>query len=221
MKNKMLSILNLNKKEGFSLVELAIVLVIIGLLIAALVKGKAVLENARIKRVIGDVETIVSAYNTYYDLYSAYPGDDRFASGRWPTLVVNGNGNAMIGGANCNTGPADGQECNEAWQALRASLMVQGDPNAAGESALPTHNLGGIIWIWNSGPAAAGGDGAGMAEFGISGVRNYIGVTNLRSEVAEVIDNKFDDGVYNSGSVRGSADYRIDPEAMVEIYYAL
>lgn len=216
----MLSILKLNKKQGFSLVELSIVLVIIGLLIAALVKGKAVLENARIKRVIGDVETIVSAYNTYYDLYSAYPGDDRFASGRWPTLVTLSDtpnaGNALIGGANCNSGPANGQECNEAWQELRAALMVQGDPLATGSSALPTHTLGGIIWIWNSSD-----DGAGMADFGISGNRNYIGVTNLRSEVAEVIDNKFDDGVHDSGSVRGSADYSIDPEAIVEIYYAL
>ncbi|MBI4826431.1 MAG: prepilin-type N-terminal cleavage/methylation domain-containing protein [Nitrospirae bacterium] len=212
----MLSIFKLNKKQGFSLVELSIVLVIIGLLIAALVKGKAVLENARIKRVIGDVETIVSAYNTYYDLYSAYPGDDRFASGRWPTLVVSGDADALIEGANCNIGPADGQECNEAWQELRAALMVQGDPLATGASVLPTHTLGGIIWIWNS-----SSDGAGMAEFGISGNRNYIGVTNLRSEVAEVIDNKFDDGVFDSGSVRGSADYSIDPEAVVEIYYAL
>ncbi|MDO8281803.1 MAG: prepilin-type N-terminal cleavage/methylation domain-containing protein [Thermodesulfovibrionia bacterium] len=216
----MLTILKLNKKQGFSLVELSIVLVIIGLLIAALVKGKAVLENARIKRVIGDVETIVSAYNTYYDLYSAYPGDDKFASGRWSTLVtltdtVNA-GNALIGGTLCNTGPADGTECNEAWQELRAALMVQGDPLATGASALPTHTLGGIIWLWNSAD-----DGIAATDFGISGVRNYIGVTNLRSEVAEVIDNKFDDGIYNSGSVRGSADYSLDPETIVEIYYAL
>lgn len=216
----MLSMFKMNKKQGFSLVELSIVLVIIGLLIAALVKGKAVLENARIKRVIGDVETIVSAYNTYYDLYSAYPGDDRFASERWPGIgalaLTENPSNALIGGTTCKTAPVDGTECNEAWQELRAALMVQGDPLATGVSALPTHNLGGIIWIWNSAD-----DGIAETNFGVSGERNYIGVTNLRSEVADVIDEKFDDGVYNTGSVRGSADYSVDPEAIVEIYYAL
>lgn len=211
----MLSILKLNKKQGFSLVELSIVIVIIGLLIAALVKGKSVLENARIKRVIGDVEAIVTAYNTYYDLYSAYPGDDQFASGRWSPVVVNGDGDSLIeGGVNCKTAPTNGTECNEAWQSLRAALMVPGDSNASGAGALPSHNLSGIIWIWNS-------LDDGSVDFGISGNRNYVGVTNLRSEIAEVIDAKFDDGVYNTGSVRGSANYSLDPDAIVEIYYAL
>lgn len=204
-----------NHNKGFSLVELSIVLVIIGLLIAALVKGKAILENAKIKRVIGDIESVSSAYNAYYDLYSAYPGDDENASGRWAG-VANGNGDSYIGGANCDSNPADGQECNEAWQALRAALMVQGDPSDSGTGALPIHALGGIIWIWNS-----SADGGGMAEFGIIGVRNYIGITNLRSEIAEVVDNKFDDGVYNTGMVQGSADYTTDPESIVTIYYAL
>lgn len=218
----MFNIRKLNKKQGYSLVELSIVLVIIGLLIAAVVKGKSIIENARIKKVIGDIESVVSAYNTYYDLYSAYPGDDTDASGRWPTLVAAGDGDSYIeGGADCRTGPTDDtDECNEAWQALRAALMVKGDPTGSGESALPSHSFGGVIWIWHSDAGGTlGGDAA--VDFGVIGDRNYIGISNLRGQIAEVIDNKFDDGAYDSGSVRGSGSYTADPEPIVSIYYAL
>jgi len=208
----------INDKKGFSLVELAIVLVIIGLLMAALSKGKAILENARIKRVIGDIESVTSAYNTYYDLYSAYPGDDKNASGRWAS-VADGDGDSLIedtGGGDCDTDPADGNECNEVWQALRAALMGQGDPTDSAEDALPTHPLGGMMWINNS-----LNDTGGIPDFGVIGDRNYIGISNLRGDIAEVIDDRFDDGIWNTGSVVGSADFNADSDAVVILYYAL
>ncbi len=209
-------------KKGFSLVELAIVLVIIGLLLAALSKGKAILENARIKRVIGDIESVVTAYNTYYDQYSAYPGDDLFASGRWASVVVTDGtnfGNSYIedtGDGDCESDPADGSECNEAWQALRAASMVTGNLLDTGEDALPSHTLGGRMWFENSLT-----DDLTEPDFGELGDRNYLGISNLRGEIAQVIDEKFDDGVWDSGSVQGSADFNADPDISVNLFYAL
>lgn len=50
---------NQMKKTGFSLVELSIVIIIIGLLIVAATSGKGIIEQARLKGVVADRKSVV------------------------------------------------------------------------------------------------------------------------------------------------------------------
>jgi len=195
----------IKNEQGFSLVELAIILVIIGILMGAILKGQAIVESAKIKRLLFDIEGISAAYNTYYGRYNAAPGDDPNASSRW-WWVRNGSGDGFISGSDCAGNPGDGQECNEAWQAMRAALLLQGNSQWSGIQALPSPGLGGKFFLYH------GNFG------GTIGQRNYIGVTNLPGGVGEEIDRKLDDGVWNAGSVLASGGYT---NSLVHVYVAL
>ena len=64
-----------NKKRGFTLVELAVVMVIIGILLGAILKGQQMIDNARGKRVLNDLKGMEALIWTYYDRKGVFPGD--------------------------------------------------------------------------------------------------------------------------------------------------
>jgi len=70
--------------KGFTLVELAIVLTIIGLLIGGILKGQQLIQNARITSTISQINAIESATTTFRDTYGAMPGDILGAPSRIP-----------------------------------------------------------------------------------------------------------------------------------------
>src|SRR3954468_15196423 len=83
-------------QEGFTLVEIAIVLVIIGLLLGGILKGQEMITQAKIKNVVNDFNGITAAVNSYQDRYKALPGDDLGAQTRWASVITTtgvGNGN--------------------------------------------------------------------------------------------------------------------------------
>ena len=63
-------------QKGFTLVEIAIVLVIIGLLVGGVLKGQAMIQNAKVKRVAKTADEFRAAVMTFYDKYGVYPGDE-------------------------------------------------------------------------------------------------------------------------------------------------
>jgi len=65
-----------NSQSGFTLVEIAIVLIIIGLLIGGIIKGQAMIKNAKVKRLVGDVDGMRAAVLTYQDKFGMLPGDE-------------------------------------------------------------------------------------------------------------------------------------------------
>jgi len=70
-------------EAGFTLVEIAIVLVIIGLLLGGILKGQEMITQAKIKNAINDFNGVTVAVTSYQDRYRALPGDDKGATARW------------------------------------------------------------------------------------------------------------------------------------------
>ncbi|MDH4093404.1 MAG: prepilin-type N-terminal cleavage/methylation domain-containing protein, partial [Betaproteobacteria bacterium] len=89
------------QQKGFTLVEIAIVLVIIGLLLGGILKGQEMITQAKIKNVIADFSGISAAYHGYQDRYRAIPGDDLNAT-RW-TGATAGSGNGVVAGTYADT----------------------------------------------------------------------------------------------------------------------
>src|SRR5471032_2293871 len=94
-------------QTGFTLVEIAIVLVIIGLLLGGILKGQEMITQAKIKNVVADFSGISAAYYGYQDRYRAIPGDDANAASRWTTVpaAIAGNGNGVVAGTYNNVCP--------------------------------------------------------------------------------------------------------------------
>src|SRR5438045_3513312 len=91
---------SIRKQHGFTLVEIAIVLVIIGLLLGGILKGQEMITQAKIKNIVNDFNGITAAVNSYQDRYKALPGDDLGAATRWATNgAISGNGNGQFGSA--------------------------------------------------------------------------------------------------------------------------
>lgn len=89
-------------RKGFTLVELAIVITIIGLLIGGILKGQEMIQNARVTATIAQVQGYHAALATFQDRYDQLPGDMSVATTRLPNCTaanfcMNGNGNSRIG----------------------------------------------------------------------------------------------------------------------------
>ncbi len=187
--------MNISRNQaGFTLIEIAIVLVIIGLLLGGVLKGQEMIENAKIKNLRNDFDGITAAFYAYQDRYAAMPGDDINAASRGWTDAVAGNGNGAL--VNANAFAAGNNENQYLWQHLRYSGLVKGNPAGtaanAGGRANPTHAYNGQIGISNT--TAAWG-------LGLSG--HILCAGSLPGKSAGAIDAAFDDGLPNSGQVRG------------------
>jgi prepilin-type N-terminal cleavage/methylation domain-containing protein len=103
MKSKLLNIYILrniaSRTGGFSLIELALVLIIIGILAGAIFKGQDLLYAAKIRSALNEIDRIRTAAMLYHDTYGQWPGNDPSASIRFGGNVINGSGNGIITGA--------------------------------------------------------------------------------------------------------------------------
>ena len=80
------------KASGFSLIEISMVLLIVGIIVGATLKGRDLIESAQLKSMASDVGAIKIAYANYVNSYGNLPGDDKLAKERFGTAVENGDG---------------------------------------------------------------------------------------------------------------------------------
>ncbi|MGH8666856.1 MAG: prepilin-type N-terminal cleavage/methylation domain-containing protein, partial [Burkholderiales bacterium] len=87
-------------QRGFTLIEIAIVLVIIGLLLGGVLKGQELITSARVRNLIAQQDGIKAAFFGFQDRFRSMPGDYATASTtlKCPsgTTCLNGNGNGII-----------------------------------------------------------------------------------------------------------------------------
>jgi len=178
----------MNKKQsGFTLIEIAIVLVIIGLLLGGVLKGQEMITNGKIKRTVNDFNGISAAYYSYLDRYSAFPGDDPNANARWAGDAVDGGGDGLIDTGTWNTVAA--LEADQFWLQLRLSGLVTGPTTVAlGGYVRPLSSAGGVIGVQDT-------------NFTLTGAVACMGP--MESKLAEIIDTQLDDGDATTGSMRG------------------
>src|SRR3989441_6635675 len=96
------------RQQGFTRVEIGIVMVITGLLLGGILKGQEMITQGKIKNVIADFSGVSAAYHGYQDRYRAIPGDDPNAAGRWTNApaAISGTGNGVVGGTYNSACPA-------------------------------------------------------------------------------------------------------------------
>src|SRR5215470_6238905 len=86
--------------KGFTLIEIAIVLVIIGLLLGGVLKGQELITGARVRNLISQQDGIKAAFFGFQDRYRALPGDYAAASANINGVTISGDGNGHIEGPN-------------------------------------------------------------------------------------------------------------------------
>lgn len=181
----------MKKQSGFTLVEIAIVLVIIGLLLGGVLKGQEMITQAKIKNLSNDLNGIVSAIYSYQDRYKRLPGDDP-GRVRWTvagTALVAGSGNNVIGTAGQDyQSTTDTTENRMFWVDLRMAGFVAGATDTlANASTQPLNAAGGIMGVQSNG-------------FGLVGTIVCTG--SLPAKVAQALDAQMDDGNAVTGGVR-------------------
>lgn len=182
------------QQSGFTLVEIAIVLVIIGLLLGGILKGQELIENSRVTNATNDINGTRAAVNAYLDRYRRLPGDDGNAAalaarGSAWTGMAAGNNNGALGVTAAQTFTGGG-EGDEFWRHLRAAGFISGDPALTGGGALPRNSWGGLV---------------GVTAAGVTGQNGrVICLSQVPGKAATAIDNRLDDGQPDSGSVRST-----------------
>ncbi len=196
---------SVESQRGFTLVELAIVLVIIGLVIAAVLKGQELIVSARLKSTINQISGVRSATNTFRDKYNARPGDYSAGNARvgvpaGVTFAVDGNGDGIVDGDGVAAAAA-GEETVLFWNHLSAANLITGVSPLGGGTlgdGLPTSPLGGGLTIRNEAVIARTSHWISLG----SAAATPTGVAS--AEQALQIDEKSDDGRPGTGNIRTS-----------------
>ena len=184
-----------SQQSGFTLVEIAIVLVIIGLLLGGVLKGQELINSAKAKSYAQDFRTIQAALYGFQDRFKGIPGDLAGAATKITTATTASTpgtvGNGQIEGAwNSTTGT---DESCLAWQHMRLAGFLAGNTTvdcSAGSAYLQSNADGGRIGISST-----------MQITGMTGSYNICS-TGVLGKIAKQLDTQLDDGNPAAGSLR-------------------
>ncbi len=208
------SIQNLRSQEqGFTLVELAVVMIIIGLLIGGILKGQELITNARVTTSISQMEALGAAYNGFIDQFNVQPGDMVTADTRLTNCAAQCIGPAATAGngiINTSIGvvPA-GEGLAFFGQLLAAGFItgLDGTNVVAFGNALPTAPVGGGFTVGDARNGAATGfnitEMRPRPHIVLTGTTAAVGTGTgiLTPAQAANLDRRLDDGVPGTGSV--------------------
>jgi len=197
------------KQHGFTLVEIAIVLVIIGLLLGGILKGQELINSARVRNMADMNAGIQAAYFGFIDRYRRVPGDwDAAAATTAIGVPIAGGGVGTTGNNgridNPGTGAAAYAEPNGLWEQLAKAGFIQGA--YAGTAAEPTtvNNLTPLNAFNNVVVLGRTGD---YQDGGTAAVRlNLVLGRGVPVDITRELDVKLDDGLPQTGVLRLAID---------------
>ncbi|MCX7738201.1 MAG: prepilin-type N-terminal cleavage/methylation domain-containing protein [Hydrogenothermaceae bacterium] len=179
-------------ERGFTLLELAIVLVIIGIILGAILKGQELINNAKAKRLLNDIKGLATLHYTFYDRYGRFPGDcDGDGDVDYITLNAVPGSFTATSGAFCYTpaSPTANTTANPQWQELLQAQLV----SFSNARDVAKHSFSGALYA--AGPAV--GAGAGAVNY------NVIVARQVPCFAAKVVDMAIDGSLdAGTGSVR-------------------
>jgi prepilin-type N-terminal cleavage/methylation domain-containing protein len=201
-------------QSGFTLVEIAIVLVIIGLLLGGVLKGQALIDSAKVKALANDMKAVQTAYYGYQDKFRAVPGDDAAAITHLGTTVNNITiVNATASNGLINTGtwigdatPVAGNESALFWMHTRAAGLMTGNAGS-GEA---TNSVGGKLGITST---------SAITTTTLTGTK-FVCSGAIDGTLALQLDTMLDDGAPNTGSVQATAGAAVVTAAAAATTYA-
>ena len=199
-----LNLKSVQDEKGFTLVELAVVMVIIGLLIGGILKGQEMIANQQVNSTIAQVKAIEAAVGTFRDIYDAFPGDMANADDRLPNctgtcIVADGTEGDNV----LSTSPlvAAGADAAAFFPQLVAADLMAGTtgPSLPGK-------ISNTAWYpgYTGGAALGELDSPRAGHYMVLGTSASPAAASLVPLEAARMDRKVDDGVANSGSAGSS-----------------
>ncbi len=117
------------KQQGFTLIEIAIVLLIIGLLLGGVMKGQSMINSARVRSIANDLVGIETAWISFQDRYRSLPGDFGSADSHISAEAKNGNANALVD---------TDAEIGGVWQHLSSAGFINGSFDGGASASTDT-----------------------------------------------------------------------------------
>jgi prepilin-type N-terminal cleavage/methylation domain-containing protein len=196
-------------QSGFTLIEIAIVLVIIGLLLGGVLKGQELINSAKVKNLATDFKNIPVFIYGYQDKFKALPGDDANVT----THVTGGTActPAAVGLCDPGNGIIDGvwnataitSESYLFWQHVRLAGLAPGSTDTTTPASyLPTNAAGGTIGIQSGTSIAANAPIKDLSGTPVAIRGAYIICsTGILGKFVKQLDTQMDDGNTATGSM--------------------
>ncbi len=192
-------------QSGFTLVEIAIVLVIIGLLLGGVLKGQAMIDSAKVKSLAGDFKAIPAMAYGYQDQFRAIPGDDALVVNHVAgTLATTPAGTVGDGGISSEWNSITATDQSVLfWQHVRLAGLASGN-TTVGVAGASNTSPGTSSYL----PANAVGSRVGVTNIlpitGMQASTMYVCSTGIDGKLAVQLDTMMDDGIGNTGAMRAS-----------------
>jgi prepilin-type N-terminal cleavage/methylation domain-containing protein len=209
-----------SKKSAFSLIELSIVLIIIGLLIAGITGGASLIKSSELRSIMGEARGYAVSVNSFFTQYDRYPGDSDINVGSNST--VTGDRDNKIEFLNEGSTPPKVAEGIDAWYDLKdigaidLALTLSGTMASPGAlvpvTNIPGSKIKGAGWVFDYYAGSKLQNVVVLTGTTSAGTTSLINESTVANNLSSVIvsapdslsiDSKIDDGKPDTGNVQG------------------